>query len=204
MNLKTVSVGGQLGTATKHTITVQQEDGRLVGLLWDPSYTDVDMDMFLWVGEDETKLEDVLFISADASTEVQEEDIFIPKVITDQISDGAFGLSFVYYSGTKTPMNFEVHHVDFANGAAEAEGTREVKAGAYTLDNINAWDKSGGKQPQIEQTFTLVAKAYQPVSDITIPTSSSRQATHKLPSNLSRVSGAFSKFEPGVVRRLRN
>lgn len=208
LNLDAVSTGGQLGATTKHTITVTQEDGRAIGLFWnDDAYTDVDMDMFLWWGEDESTLDDVLFLSADASTTNKSEIIFLPKVLAEEVGDAAFGLSFVYYEGTADPLEFNVVHADFADGGLEEEGTIERFTGTYTLANLNEWDQQSGTMPQIEQTFVLTGGALGTPSAITVPTSGSRVAGHELPAGLKKnttsMRAAFAKHTPfGVSRKM--
>ncbi len=67
----------------------------------------------------------------------QQEIIFLPKSL---FPNAAFGLSYIYYAGTKTPMNFEVQFTDFAAGVLEPLANRNVFTGAYTLANLNKWD----------------------------------------------------------------
>jgi hypothetical protein len=197
INLKSATLGGQLGTATKHTITVTQEDGRVIALVWDPSYTDVDMDLFLWIGDDATNLRP-LAISADPGTTVKSEVIIIPKVLSDAIENAACGLSFVYYAGTPNPMNFKVHHLNYTNGQLEDEANWQTFSGAYTPANINKWDLAAGTEPQIEQSFELVAKAYTNLSTpLNIPATGSRRATLQLPANIYK-----SKSTPPFSNRV--
>jgi Calx-beta domain len=181
----TASNDTQVGTNSKMTITLEQQDGKVIALVWDESYTDVDMDMFLWIGETADNLDGVLASAINASTSPQEL-IFIPKIVTDDISTAAFGLSCVYYSGTADPMNFEVHYVDFTNGALEAEADRNVFSATYTLTNINQWDQNGAATPAIVQTFNLTGGVYSDFTDITVPSSGSRIRTHRLPAQLQR------------------
>ncbi|HTF16859.1 MAG TPA: Calx-beta domain-containing protein [Chryseolinea sp.] len=193
ITLTGAGTGGQLGANTKHTVTVKQEDGRLIGLLWDPSYNDVDLDLILWIG-DGTDF-DALTGSFSAATTPRSEEVFIPTVFADLISeevgDAVFGVSAVYYEGTANPMNFEVHHVDFVDGGFEAAADRDIIPGAYTLANINAWETFD--DVQIEHTFDLTGGAYANLSDITVPASGSRQATYKLPGSISK-SNVRAKF----------
>lgn len=182
----TASNDAQVGTNSKMTITLEQQDGRVIALVWDDAYTDVDMDMFLWIGETADNLEGVLASAINAGVSPQQELIFVPKIVSDDISTAAFGLSCVYYSGTANPMNFEVHYVDFTDGALEAEADRDVFSATYTLNNINKWDQTGAASPAIVQTFNLTGGAYADLTDITVPTSGSRIKTHRLPAPLQR------------------
>lgn len=181
ITLTGITGGGQLGATTKHTITVEQEDGRAIVLLWNPDYTDVDMDLFLWVGEDASSFdEEPLAASLNPDPTPQEEIVFIPTTLSSRITDLTFGLSYVYYSGTEDPMEFEVVFADFANGAFEAAAGLERFAASYTLANINPW--SALTDVQIEQTFKIVDGEYVDISTpITVPASGSRLRKYTVP-----------------------
>ena len=188
----TGSTAAQIGTNNKMTITVEQQDGKVIALVWDNAHTDVDMDMFLWIGEDVNTLDGVIATAIVPSTEVKQEIIFIPKVFTDDIIEAAFGLSYVYYSGTANPMNFEAHFVDFAGGELEAEATRDIYAASYTLDNINAWDETE-VNPIVVQTFRVVNGGFVDFTAITVPASGSRVKTYKLPEGLQKRKSRLSR-----------
>lgn len=192
INLTAVSTGGQLGTSTKHTITVDQEDGRVIALLWDPAYDDVDMDLFLWWGADENSFEeDPLAFSINPAFTPQQELVFIPKVLADAITEATFGVSYTYYEGTPDPMTFEVQFVDFTNGTLEVVADRDIYTADYTAANINPWFESGDA-PQVVQTFKVVDGEYVDLSDITVPASGSRKATQSLPAGLKKTKTGFS------------
>lgn len=190
----TGSSAASIGTDNKMTVTIEQEDGKAIGLLWDPSYADVDMDLFLWWGEDIATTDNLLALAIAEATEPQEEIVFIPKAVSDGITDLAFGLSYVYYQGTADPMNFEAHFVDFANGEFEAAGDRDVFTAAYTLQNINPWFESK-VDPQVVQTFRIVNGEYIEITEITVPASGSRMKAYELPRELQRAN-------PPSTRRL--
>ena len=178
-----------IGTSNTMTITVEQEDGKVIGLLWDPSHTDVDMDMFLFVGDDIETLEfpgSLLALSINASTDIQEEVIFLPTVLTSDIEEAAFGLSYVYYEGTASPMNFEVHFVDLVEGEFEPDADRDIFPATYTAANLNEWDKETGNDPIIVQTFRIVTGDYIELTDITVPDAGSRMKGQKLPDGLQK------------------
>ena len=147
------------------TITLAQEDGKAIGLYWDETYTTVDMDMFLWVGEVGAPIAELepLAISAAPSFD-SPEIIFIPAVIPD----AAFGMSYNYYEGDEDPMEFEVFFVDFVNGVSEPLATRDIYTASYTLANINPWFTSG-IDPIVVQTFEVVNFVYSTPSAITVP-----------------------------------
>ena len=104
-----------IGTNNKMTITVQQQDGKVIALQWDDAYTDVDMDLFLWAGTDVDHLDILAAFSNFADVKEKIELVFVPSII----DAGAFGLSHTYYSGTADPMNFTVRFIDFADGELE-------------------------------------------------------------------------------------
>jgi hypothetical protein len=182
LTLSEASNGVQIATTNKiMTITLQQEDGRIVALVWKDEYADVDMDLILWAGDDASNL-DFAAISAYEDVDPKYELLFIPAAI----QDAAFGLSYVYYSGTVTPMDFEAQFIDFANGAAEAQANFDVYSGSYTLANINAWETLEDLV-HVEQTFQKDAGAYVNVSTISVPASGSRAKFYKVPSGLKKM-----------------
>jgi hypothetical protein len=185
MTLAEATGGVTIGTNKEITITLKQQDGTVLGLLWDPSYTDVDMDMFLWLGPDITDLE-IIYLAAAARTTPQQELIFIPKSL---FPNAAFGLSYIYYEGTKEPMNFEVQFADYAAGVVEPLANRNVFTGAYALVNRNKWnDETLGTDPIIAQTFKKVDGQIVEITPdpIVIPAAGSRIPSHALPPNLKK------------------
>jgi hypothetical protein len=187
ITLTEASSGVQIGTNNKMTITVEQEDGMVIALVWDGAYTDVDMDLFLWIGENVSEL---FFAASSTNPSVTEkvEALFIPAVINNDPDGVAFGTSYTYYSGTQTPMNFEAQFIEFVGGAAEPQADYDIYPGSYTLANINAWDTNAGIQPVIAQTFKKVAGAFVEITDpIVAPASGSRMVTVALPSGVKKM-----------------
>jgi hypothetical protein len=182
ITLTEASGGVQIGTNNKMTITVEQEDGKIVALVWD-DYADVDMDLFLWIGE---TVDDLFFVSSstNAASDPQVEVLFIPSVI----QDAAFGTSYTYYSGTQEPMNFEAQFIDFADGAAEPQANYDVFPGTYMLVNRNEWDTDAGTTPAIAQTFIKDGGVFSGYTDpIVAPTTGSRVATVALPRGVRKM-----------------
>jgi|SRR5690349_12478560 len=182
----------QTGTNKVMSITLEQQDGKVIALVWDKAHTDVDMDMFLWVGEDTTTLitDPPLAIAINASVTTKLEIIFIPAIF----ADGAFGLSFVYYQGTADPMNFEVQFADFTDGQLEAQADFDVFPVSYSLANINPWDDAahgGVYPPAISQRFVIDNSVYS-FGKPQVPASGSRLKPGKAPSNLRRGAPAGS------------
>jgi hypothetical protein len=178
----------QVGTNNKITITVEQQNGKLIALIWDdPAYTDVDMDLVLWAGQSVDQL-GVLSLSANAGTTPKLEVVFIPSEVTD----GTFGLSHNYYSGSADPLTFEVHFADYADGVVEAEGTREIYSATYTAANKFPWFDNE-EWPQVVQTFKIVEGTYTDISQITVPASGSRLKTNRVPKGIKRHRGQPSR-----------
>ena len=178
--------GVQVGTDGEMTITVEQQDGKIVALVWDNAHTDVDMDMFLWFGATIDNLDRLAAFSITEGTTVRQEALIIPTAVSEQLPETAFGLSLIYYSGTADPMNFEVHFADYANGVPEAEADREVYSASYTLANINAWDTQGAPDPIVVQTFRIVNGEFVDITEITVPASGSRVRSQRLPDGLEK------------------
>ncbi len=183
--LKEANGGVQIGDADEITISLKQQSGKVIALLWDPRYRDVDMDMFLWVGENVTSLDGVLTIAALPDTTQKQEIIFLPSSV---FPNAAYGLSYIYYSGTSNPMNFEVQFADFINGALEPIADRDIFTASYTLANINPWDQASGTDPVIAQTFKKTNGVVMDISGpIVPPASGSRMKTYSIPKGLKRI-----------------
>lgn len=176
------------------TITVQQEDGLIVGLIWgetDVAYTDVDMDLMLWAPNTSGTLAPAYRFqgySGDYPTNIIEattpnfEVFFLPGVV----DDGNYGISATYYAGTKDPMKFRVTYLPIVNGA---DGTPVVKEGSYTQQNINVWDEEGAPAPLLAGTFKKAGSTFSEFSDLTIPATSSRQPMFE--------KGSVLRYKPG-------
>ena len=175
----------QIGTNNKMTVTVEQQDGKVIALVWEATYTDVDMDMFLWAGATVDNFDGVIATAITPRKTPQQELIFIPTVISDEITEAAFGLSLIYYEGTADPMNFEVQFADYLAGTLEPAADRDVFSASYTQANINRWDESD-TNPPVVQTFRIVNGEFVDISQITVPASGSRIRTQTLPDGLER------------------
>lgn len=178
----TGSSAAQIGTSKTMIITLKQQNGKVIALVWDDAHTNVDMDMFLWVGEDTTNLTGILASAITAATTPRQELIFVPALLMD----GALGLSYTYYSGTADPMNFEVHFADFDGVAVEDVATRDIFAASYTLANINPWDQESGTfPPVIAQRFVIGTGVYS-YGSIKVPASASRMKKQTPPTHLRK------------------
>lgn len=181
------ATGATIGTNKVTTVNVEQQDGKVIALVWEGA--DVDMDMFLWIGED---VSDLFFVanSANEAVDPKVEALIIPANIDNLV----FGTSYTYYSGTADPMNFEAHFADFVDGQVEDEADRDIYPGTYTLDNINAWDQDGAPAPAIAQTFEKNGGVFENITDpIVAPASGSRTVTVALPKGISKLKTTQSK-----------
>ena len=151
------------------TITLKQEDGLIIILEWPaPSASgQADMDIILRFGQNTTTWDGILGGAAEGSVEVPEI-LFVPKVVTYP----AYGVSYVYYDGTLDPLQFTATFIDFANGAAEAVGTREPFTATYTAANKNKWTDVA--TTKVVQTFLKTGGAFSSPTAISVPVSGSR------------------------------
>jgi hypothetical protein len=187
------------GTANKATISVIQEDGRIVALYW-PEDTDADMDLWVWFSVEETEPEWIPFIfSVVPGTNPPEQGI-IPENFVNQFIEGGFdkidfGISAIYYSGTTNPLDFETILADINDGVLEPADQREITEASYGLNNINEWDnQTTGTEPIIIQTFSYTGGAYTAASGITVPDQKSRIGTVPIPKHLmNRRKAPFAK-----------
>jgi hypothetical protein len=181
--LASATGGVQLGEAKVMTINLHQQDGTAIALLWEPAATDVDMDMILWVGNP-APFSDVI-IAAYEQVTPNEEIIFLPASV---YANEDFGLSYIYYSGTKTPLTFDVVFADVKDGVLEPEADRNRFVATYTTANINKWNEPSAPDPIIAQTFKKVNGAVTSISQPIVPAASgSRMKTYPIPKALKKV-----------------
>lgn len=181
--------GVSIGDNDELQISVQQQDGRAVFLSWDETYTTVDMDLFLWIGEDIPGLEIFTFSAAESFE--GPELVFIPDNLPQlalETSDAAFGLSYTYWGGDVEPMEFTATFIDIVDGTIESEANIDSYSASYTLANINEWtDETNGTIPVIAQTFKKVSGQYVEVSEpILVEASGSRLPTYTFPKGLKK------------------
>jgi hypothetical protein len=192
ITLTDVSSGAQLSASKITTVTLEQQDGTVLGLLWADGNTDVDMDLFLWNTEPDPDV--IVAYSANPSTTTELEFLFIPSII----EEASLGASYIYYQGTASPMNFIARFAKFTDGVLEPNANFRNFNASYTTANINKWDTNGGPKI-IEQTFDLVAGQVTNISTpITVPTTSSRLSTVPLPDNIRRMKTKV----PSLAKRL--
>lgn len=194
ITLKT-STGINVGAISKFTMTIKQENGKILALYWpekkpdNTTPTDVDMDMFIWV-KDPTEGYFPFIVSALPSV-VPPEARIIPKTLADELATllggtVEFGASYVYYSGTVASFQIQSQLIDFVDGVAEPAANRDIRTATYTTANINPWDTDQGTEPQIAQTFVYTNGTYGSISAITTPTTGSRASTIEIPASIRR------------------
>ncbi len=179
-------------------ITLQQEDGLLVGLQWPaPTATlNADMDIILRYGANTSTWDGILTGSANPSF-TGPEYVFIPNVVTF----AAYGVSYTYYDGTLDPLNFTVTFAHFANGAFEATALQQTFNATYTAANKNKW--TDPNTTLVVQTFEKVSGAFTIPSAITVPASGSRMGTSsQIISTLKKGDGPLSNSN--LIRSLLN
>lgn len=183
----TLEASGAVGVGTNSTITITilQQDGKVIALSWPDETTDVDMDLFLWIDADQDE-PGVFAVSINEAVDPKIELIFLPKIYTDGLSNTTFGLSYNYYRGTADPLNFTVQFADFTNGDIEPADDRDIFEATYTAANIFPWFDEG-QSPAIVQTFRIVNGEYVDFSDIMVPASGSRIRPLPLPPGLKRM-----------------
>ena len=187
-----LSGGGVVpGTASKATITVDQEDGYIVALFWpeDPNAeTDVDMDLLVWILlEDEG--EPFWYPGGVAVfKDFDPEFLFIPTAI----EEGVFGVSAVYYAGTDDNLKFELQYVNLTDGEIEPVAERDIFQGTYTLANINKWDQT--EDFNITQTAIMENSVLTDFDELNIPDEGSRKKALKLPPNMRINKALRDKF----------
>lgn len=179
-------------------ITLTQEQGMFVALAWDDDlHGDVDLDMFLWLQDENGDLaalnfsgrEEVIFegelllvptslIGSFASPEY----FFLPTALID---DGDMGLGCTYYAGpAATEVEFEVAFIEVLEGGVEGDNT--VLEGVLTEANINKWDdETLGTELQVAVTFTKSGDTFSDFA-IDVPAIGSRAISSKVPEGLKR------------------
>ena len=200
-------------SADNLSVTLAQEDGVVISLEWPASNTAngfVDMDLFLRIGETTSTWDGILTGSIYRSFELSEF-VFIPKAFTGNYfglgyDNTTYGISYTYYDGTRTELNFTSTFIDLTDGILEPVANRQVFPGSYTTANLNKW--AGTTYPTIiTQTFRNVGGSFVEFSEISTPEAGSRLAsnskTNLLNLNLNkytRIAISSSKILPKKYR----
>lgn len=200
----TASTGVTVGATPTMTVTIEQEDGKIVELDWtNGASTAADMDLFLWVTvpDNEGNPVQVPFASAVNPSDEGPETRIIPNAFSNGLltelgeTTLEYGASYVYWGGTQTPLQFTV---TLGNLVAGVPSEIDTYNGTYTLANINEWDnQTTGTDPIIVQTFEYTGGNLANISDITIPTTGSRVRSAEIKPMLKR------SHAPFAIRKLR-
>lgn len=157
--------GVSIGTKSKATINVDQEDGVVVALLWPEDSnadTDVDMDLFIWLALQDDEGPFWFPIAYSIWKDNEDEFLFIPSAL----ENATFAASYVYYSGTDPDLKFEVQFADFVDDQVEPLADRDVFPGSYTLDHINKWDETDNLP--LSQMFDMVDSKLENFSELNL------------------------------------
>jgi hypothetical protein len=171
------------GTQNIYTLTIHEDD-TVIYLDWDDgtgSAGDVDMDIVLWQDDPGTPAEDFQALASSSQTGNAFEGISIPAGFTD----GKYGMSYTYYSGSSDNVAFSVDVVNF--GGTLNGGAPEMNfTGNYTLANLNVYDMDTDANykgdPAIIQTMVKSGFNYTNLTAITPASGTSRVNTHNIKS----------------------
>jgi hypothetical protein len=176
LTLKPGSSGVEIGNDDVLQINLAQQDGRLIILDW--AETSVDLDLFVWLGPDETDMGILAW-----SLFNQPEFAFIPKKLSTlfELPDALYGMSYLYYDGTVDPLDFQVTFIDVVSGAVEVEANRDVFDATYTIANKNKWPEESEDLPLILQTFSQSdGGAFTTPTALDVPATGSRKRSPRL------------------------
>jgi hypothetical protein len=159
-----IRIPGSGGNAM-HTVNISDNDpGTLdIDLTWADGEAAVDMDLLLWIYDEEEE-EWVDVAQSWGST-------FEHLQMNWEDPDGTYGLTYNYYDGNVEPMTFTAEFTPASGITVNGALTPLTFTQDYTLDNE---DKSGDYQ--IEQTFVKDGFEFSDFSAVDIPASGSRQA----------------------------
>ena len=170
-------------TTLAHTLTITENDDEpflQIDLTWQDAATgnagNVDMDLIFWfepvAGSGEFQC---------GPNELQTGTTIGTGFETIAISslnpDFTFGLTFLYFEGSATTLNFTVRYT-VVGGTLPNGQTTATFTGTYTQANLNP-DAFDTGDFQIEQTFTKSGLNYPSISPIFIPVDGSRASLPK-------------------------
>lgn len=180
-----------------HLLVIEENDQEpylLIELSWKDKATgdagDVDMDLVFWYestpGSNKFQLgPQALQLGTSIGTGFE----FL--TLSGLTPDTNYGLTFLYFEGTATDLEFTVKFTTFGGGTV-LNGLKEaIYIGTYTDANING-DAFQVGDFQIEQTYSKIKYNYPTISDLVIPTSGSR---HKQPELIIPEGTLLKKFK---------
>ena len=159
---------GKLGEFTTFDVYIFEDDP-IILLSWDPldvAGTDgggVDMDLLVWMDGEQFR--------ASAQSGDEYEGLSIPA----GLPNSEFGFSYTYYSGTSDNLEFTVDIINLGGNINGSPNDRTFTK-VYTQANVNTYDESGNDQ-LIVQSMDKSGLNYLNLTDITVPTTSSRMKT---------------------------
>jgi len=153
-----------IGDDDEFTLTINEDDA-LVLLDWTDKNLNVDMDLFLWIGDE------IWDISLNEGTE--SEGVLIPAGLPNE----TYGMSYTYWGGESDNLEFTVDIINFG-GTLNGLPDPLSFTGVYTSENINEWSDDTSPNykgdPQIVQTMVKNGMNYSNISNITVPLDGSR------------------------------
>ncbi len=166
-----------------HTLTITENDDEpfiQIELSWQDAATgnagNVDMDLIFWF-EPVAGSGEFQFGPNDLQTGTTIGTGFETIIISSLNPDFNFGLTFLYFEGSATTLNFTVRYT-IVGGTLLNGQTTATFTGTYTQANLNP-DAFDTGDFQIEQTFAKVGLNYPAISPIIIPDAGSRASLPK-------------------------
>jgi hypothetical protein len=162
-----------------------------------------DMDIIVRIGENTgtPDWDGILTGSAYRGFEGNFELVFLPKSFIGTFfglgyTNTIYGMSYTYYDGTLSPLDFDVYFAEVINGDVEPEAQWQLFEQSYTSDNINKW-VSATPPTIIAQTFVNNNGAFSDFSEITKQPTSSRYGSSTMNNTLTAVGQPkFKKSNP--------
>ncbi len=170
-----------LGTKKIYTVTITDEDdvagspaaGLKIDLSWEAngSLGDVDMDLLVWL---ETSPGVYTAVGGLWSTNIGQ--IVESTTIPGTESNGTYGISYIYYSGTSDNLKVNVSMRSY-KGNINVTSNRATYTATYKLVNINAYTDPYTQPDVVGQTFEKAVNNYINVTGITVAANGSRAST---------------------------
>lgn len=165
-------------TTLMHTLTITENDDEpfiQIDLTWVDAATgnagNVDMDLIFWF-EQVAGSGEFQFGPNELQTGTTIGTGFETVIISSLNPDFNFGLTFLYFEGSATTLNFTVRYT-VVGGTLLNGQTTATFTGTYTQANLNP-DAFDTGDFQIEQTFAKLGLNYPAISPIFIPDEGSR------------------------------
>jgi hypothetical protein len=171
-----IQLHGSEGNAIHNITFVDNDPGVFdIDLTWAAGITAVDMDLLLWKYDE----------AADEWVDVSQSwgSTFEHLQINWDDEDGIYGLTYNYYNGNTTPLDFTVAFTPSSGVTIDGVLNARTYNVSYTLANE---DKTGNYH--IVQTFRKNGLTYTEFSDVEVPAAGSRSKT--MTANLNKAAAA--------------